>query len=105
MTKNSFIQIFHDWWPVVTAIIVISGFISSWLSYYARAEARDMIKVELIEPLKRMDEVTEKLEDQLKNIETQQIQNQTKIDMMIDLMKQNNKMLGDQNKSIEQLQK
>jgi hypothetical protein len=64
-----------------------------------------MIKVELIEPLKRMDEVTEKLEDQLKNIETQQIQNQTKIDMMIDLMKQNNKMLGDQNKSIEQLQK
>ena len=88
-----------------TALVFISGIMYSGISYYARAEAKEMIKAELAQPLKEMNEVTEKLNSQLDSIQKQQIQNETKIQMMIELMQKNNNLITNQTKTIEELKK
>ncbi len=46
------------WWPVVVACGVMFGVMTTGVGYYARSEARDLIRVEMKAPLKRLEDVT-----------------------------------------------
>ena len=98
-------QTVHRWWPVVTAVLMISGFISTAVAYYAKAETREMIKVELIEPLKEFSIQADEMKQKLGAIERQQIMDKTKFEFMLELMERNNDLLNDQKDSIEELKK
>jgi hypothetical protein len=94
-----------DWWPVMTVIIVVSGVFSSSISYYARAETKEMIKAELLIPIGEFNKKTEDLNKQLNEMSKEQIKNQTKIDLLLDLMQKNNNLLNSQSRDLEQLKK
>jgi polyhydroxyalkanoate synthesis regulator protein len=95
----------HKWWPVVTAVLMLSGFISTAVGYYAKNETRAMVKAELIEPLKDFSEQTDALQDQMKSIEKNQIATDAQMRLILELIQKNNNLLNQQNKTIEDLKK
>jgi hypothetical protein len=103
--EPAFPSFVKTWWPVVTAIIVISGLMSSALSYYAKVEAKELIKAEMTGAFDKIIEQQQKLENEINQMHMNQIESKTKVDLMLDLMQKNNKLLDQQQKAIEELPK
>jgi len=95
----------HRWWPVVTAVLMLSGFISTAVGYYAKNETQKMVKAELIEPLKDFSKQTDVLKEKMRSIERNQIETDTRMEFMLELLQKNNNLLKDQNKDIKELTK
>ena len=90
---------------MISAVLVISGFVSAAVGYYAKTETRKMVKAELIEPLKDFSKQTNSLQNQMRNIEINQIDTDARLKLLLDLMKQNNNLLRDQKETIQELKK
>ena len=58
-----------EYWPIVTAMTFIFGLMFSGLRYYARAEAVELIKVEMVNPLKDLNDRANLVDQNIKNLD------------------------------------
>jgi len=103
MPNKPIITTLKEWLPFYTVFVTTFTLISTGLIYYAKAETRDLIKIELASPLDNVRKQIDETQDKLHNLQQQNSASQAKIDLMIQMMMKQNQVLDAQTKSIQEL--
>jgi hypothetical protein len=94
-------EITGRWWQTILAFFTLVGMTSGGLVYYAKAETSHLIQVELADPIKDLNQKLGIQQDKLQSLQSESYANKEKLNLIIDMMKMQNKVLDQQQKSIE----
>lgn len=84
---NKFIDYIKTYWPVVTAVMVIMGTVSSGITYYARVEAESLIKKQMEKPIEQLNRNAEEVNRSINELKLQSQQNQLRLENSQDKIK------------------
>ena len=91
-------ELIKHYWPIVTALTFMFGIMFSGLRYYAKAEAVELIKVEMVEPLKKLNDRANIVDQKLRDLQRDADKSSEKLNglkeqlnIIIELMKKDQK--------------